>query len=158
MQFPSFEEVLQRLVDMRLAEADSIWNQASLIFVLIEHYKAKAGDIASQINCSSQHVLDMARTFRAFPEEGTRARDAPFTIHKLCARTDDPQGWLEKAVADAWSVRELQKALRGEAVAEPLREAQAVWHKVEKILQAGGPGAEWLETRWDEWRKEKAGG
>ncbi len=140
----TYDELLQALVDIKTEEANAVWKQAGLMCLLVERHKAKPGDIASQLGCSASLVRDMVRTFKAFPNEEDRAIDRSFSIHKICAKTDDPLGWLDKALANGYSTRELQKVVKGEPIKDELRDAQSAWRKVEKIIDNGGVGAKWL--------------
>ena len=144
---PSYDLLIQQLIEMRVSEHNAIWQQAAISYVLVKRHGIKPGDIASQINCSSVHVRDMVRTFEAFPEVEDRCPELTWQHHKLCAKTDDPVGWLNKAVENGWSSRELSQAISGQVVRDELRAASAAWAKVLRIIDAGGEPAEWLRQQ-----------
>ncbi len=147
----TYDELLQALIDIKVDEANAVWEQAGLMCLLIEKHKAKPGDIASHLGCSASLVRDMARTFKAFPNEEDRALDCSFSVHKICAKTDDPTVWLDKALSEGYSTRELQLAIKGEPIKDELRDAQTVWRKVEKIMDNEGRGAEWLLSKMNDY-------
>lgn len=153
MEYKSIDDLLQELIDLRLAESATTWAQAELVFVLRNHHRVKAGDLAATINCTSRYISDLARTYRAFPDPDSRVPELTFTHHSIASTTDDPHKWIAEAADRQYSTRELRKAVKGEAVKDELREAQRVFVAVERVLDAGGPGAEWIKGRI----KEKAG-
>lgn len=155
-ELPAVKDLFQELVNLRVDEADVLWKQGAIVYVLTE-YGVKAGQIASEMNCTARYVGDLRRTFEAFPDEESRVPELTWTHHCIAARTDDPRRWLVEAADRQLSTRELRLLLKGEKIIDELREAEAAWAKVMKILEAGGGAAAWLEAQWDEWRKKKAG-
>lgn len=146
MSYPPREVLLDQLVEMRKEEANRIWDQASLCWFLVEKYQDKPKDIGAMINCSGRHVQNLVRTWQAFNDEEDRCIELTFTHHRIAAGTEDPKGWLDKAVQEQMSTRQLEQAIKRAkgAKKDDLEPAKRAWAKCEKILEEGGPGAEWL--------------
>ena len=51
------------------------------------------------------------RVARAFPTP-TRAMDKSWTFHMICSKTDNPQGWLDRALAEGWGQTDLETAIK----------------------------------------------
>ncbi len=66
----------------------------------------------------------------------------------VCATQDDPAGWLNIAVAEAWSVRQLKNAINeGKPEKTDLEIAQMIWDKVCGFLENRSEGSDWLKLR-----------
>lgn len=146
----TIEELFDRLVELKKEEADKIWEQAGLVALLKLKHQVKAGDIAAQIGVSSAYINQLAKTFQAFPDESMRARDLSFSHHKLAAKTENPEEAIDKALANGWSIREFEKALRGEPI-ESISKAEKAWSSVLKIIEGGGEEASWLQQQIHEY-------
>jgi hypothetical protein len=72
-------------------------------------------------------------TAKAFPEE-KRAADLSFSVHKIAAMTDDPEVWLQRAVADQLSVKELSQAISDSR--DRISEAEEARRAAERLIQA----------------------
>ena len=143
----SYDEVIGRIIDLRQQQDDKSWEVGALIYYALERMQVKAGQLASETNCSTQHIRDLSKTFGAFPEESERVAELTWTHHKLAARTEEPQKWIQLAAERNLSTREFQKILKGEAVKDELREAEKLWDKLVRVIEAGGPAAMYLEKR-----------
>jgi hypothetical protein len=56
----------------------------------------------------------MARTALTFSPENRMFPDEYITFghHRICATTDSPLEWLQKAADNAWSIRQLNEAIK----------------------------------------------
>lgn len=139
--YPSYDELLQELAETYVEEGETHWRRAALMYLAVEKYEARPNDIAAACGCSGSTVQQYVKTFAAFPDPSDRLPDIPFTIYKICARTEDPQGWLRQASENMWSTRDLQRAING---GEPdgLEKAMELWQKLQRRLDQGGELAE----------------
>lgn len=103
----TFEEAVQLLVN-ELQESEESRFRAGDVLLALEGIPLKA--MASASGRSVSYLSNLKSVSAAFPPE-TRAQDQSWSLHRLCARTDDPQVWLERAVSEGFSVRELREAL-----------------------------------------------
>ena len=156
MEYLSYDELIQYLVELRCQEDEKAWEFAAACAVALDRYKAKATDIAAQVNCSARHVRNMAKTFLAFPVDEERNKELTISHHLVCAGTETPRAWLERAEQEQLSVRQLKEAIGQGKEKDPAQEAQKVWAKLVKILEAGGPGAEYLKEQLNEYYEEVA--
>ena len=143
----SYDQLIDQLIEMRKEEAERIWDQASIIFILRSKMNVKAGDIGSQLGCSSVYVNELARTYGAFPDPTARSQELTFSHHKLCAKSDDPEYWLNMAEQNQWSTRQLQDAIKGKSEKDEFEKVRKLYEKIEKYLEEGGPEAEWLQEQ-----------
>lgn len=142
-----YDRLIDQLIEMRKEEVDKIWQQSAIVFVLRERMQVKAKDLAASIGVSSTYINDLARTFAAFPEEYVRNKEMSFTIHKICAKTNDPEYWLEEAEKNQYSSRQLQEAIKGKLVSNAMDKVVKLYEKVVKTLEDGGPEADWLSEQ-----------
>lgn len=144
----SYDQLISRFIDERMEGEDSIWRQASIAYFMKEQMKIPANKIASDVGYSSRYINEMVKTFTVFPTEETRARDMTYSIHAKCATTDNPEHWLDEACANGYSVKELAQAIKGEPVEkDELTKAKKLWDDITKILEARGPGAEYIREQ-----------
>lgn len=69
-------------------------------------------EIIAQNNRQSVDTIRLRyRTVRAFPD-GSRALDKSWTFHMMCAKTDNPQAWMERALHEGWGQTELETAIK----------------------------------------------
>jgi hypothetical protein len=78
--------------------------------------------LASATGLSAGYVRSLIVVAQAFPDPAARAGDPSFSNLLTAALTADPAGWLQAAVDQQWSVRELRLAIRG--VANPIADAE----------------------------------
>lgn len=146
MEELSYDQLIDDLIELRKEEIDRIWDQGAICLLLRERMQVKAKDIASQIGVSSGYVGDLARTYAAFPDDSSRNKEMPFSIHKLCAKSNDPEYWLRVAEENQYSTRQLQEAMQGKQN-DPLKAANKAWDKVIKIIEEGGEVGAWMENQ-----------
>lgn len=147
MNYLSYDELLQHIIDLRLQEDEKAWEFAAACAVALEKFQAKPGDIGSQVGYSGKHIKNMSTAFLTFPVEEDRAIELSISHHIACLKADDPKSWLDRAVQEQWSVRQLKQALAGQKEKDEEKEAERAWAKIEKILEAGGPGAALLRQK-----------
>lgn len=144
----SYDQLISEFIDARSQSDGAIWKQAAIAYFLKERMQATSKQIATDTGYSGRYVNQLVKTFSAFPEDNERALDMSFSIHLKCAETDNPADWLEKAVGEGWSVRQLERAIRGEKPERSERElAEMLWDKLQAMLEKKGEGAEWLMLR-----------
>ena len=144
----SYDALIDKLIEARKEEASTIWKQAAVCYYIKEVMGVPAKTIASDVGLSGKYISELVKTHYAFPDEESRAADQSFSIHKVCAQTDDPVGWLDCAVKHAYSVRELKEAINeGKPDPDPLDKAERLWGKVEAMLAEDGPGYQYLIDR-----------
>ncbi len=157
----SLEEVYQRVATEVEGQDDSRWEMGRLMAYLLDVRRLKSASIASAIGWSSAQVREVAKTFVAFPEDHLRAKDLSWYHHRLAAKTEDPAEWIDKAVMNEWSTRELADAIKGEkcgnslpneeeASQPPSSEApqiESLLNSIARIKETGGESWEWLKER-----------
>jgi len=145
----SYDQLISKFLDERIEGEDSIWRQASYAFFMKEQMQVPAPKIASDVGYSSRYINELAKTFRVFPTEETRARDMSFSIHAKCASSDDPEYWLDQACANAYSVKELGRAMKGDDVDgdDELSNAMKLWEKVVALIESGGDGSQYIKEQ-----------
>jgi hypothetical protein len=85
-------------------------------------------------------------------------RDLSWQHHRIAAKTDDPQSWIAKASDNGWSTRDLERAVRkaknfGLARSQEekeLKQAEALFVKLEEAITKGGPAGKWLLGKIEE--------
>ncbi len=144
----SYDSLISEFIDARVASDGALWKQAAIAFYLKNQMKVTGKQIASDAGYSGSYISKLIKTFTAFPEETERAMDKSFSLHMVCADTEDPQGWLNLAVAEAYSVRQLKQMINeGKPEKSEIEVAALVWDKVVAILENKGDGADWLRQR-----------
>ncbi len=141
---PNYDQLVSELIDSKVAGSEALFRQAAIAFYMKERMGVSAKQIGSDVAYSSRFVNALVKTFSCFPDEASRAQDLSYSHHQVAAHTDDPVYWLGKACAEAWSVREMSKAVKGEQVVDELREADRAVGVVERIFEAGGQPARYL--------------
>ncbi len=147
MDYLSYDSLLAHIIDLRTQEQDKSWELAAAYAVALETYKAKPGDIASQVGCSARHIKNLANLYLAFPSEEDRNKELSISHHMACLGTDNPIAWLERAEAEQMSVRALKMEMQGRVVRDEEKDAARAWGKVMQILEGGGPGAIYLRGK-----------
>ncbi len=138
----SYDQVVDKIIEARSKQEAPLWEMAGYCYFLRQMMAVPAKTIGSDVGWSGRYVTMLAKTFECFPEPGDRAQDQTFSLHQVCASTSDPVGWLDKALENAWSVRELKRAIaEGKPNLSPLEQAEKAWERVEGILIDGDPEA-----------------
>jgi hypothetical protein len=108
----TFETVTSKLAELEEYGKQSLWAKADIVRQAVDVFgPGVIGQIADVLSCSKPHVKLMCRMSEVFNEE-VRYPDTPWGIYLLCADTDNPQEWLQKAVDNRWSIKELKEALK----------------------------------------------
>ena len=140
----SYDQLIQELVEAKKSRDGATWTEAAIAYLLRTRMQVPAKQIASDTGYSGRYVSLLVKTFGSFPEESDRATDLTFSHHQIAAQTSEPSWWIDQACANGWSVRDMKKAIKGESDPDPVEEAQRVWDKILKLIEAGGPGAQYL--------------
>ncbi len=135
IELPPLETVIQLCVDAIQDEEDAVWRLAAGVVVLKEGLKMKTGQVSEAIGKSPAEIRVLVDTFLAFPKEEMRVPDKSFTHHRYAAKTDNPVEWLEKAVDEDWSTRQLDKEIKkSKCVSEKAKEGMSK-SRAEKALR-----------------------
>lgn len=151
----SLEDVVQEYAGYDEVESAAIWAKAELLYYIVEHMKKNGGklkDIYRQLSpcvgCAPETIKVRVRTFQAFPEPHMRAQDKSFTIHRIAAATEEPEKWLDIAIANDYSTRQLTEAITAEkgaknGVTKDVNEAKAarIVRMAREVLEYGGEPA-----------------
>jgi uncharacterized Ntn-hydrolase superfamily protein len=146
---PPLDLLVQAFVSGEAEGWDVRWAQAAVVTVMVEWMGMKPAQVASELGCSPAQVRELHRTFLAFPDPSSRARDLSFRHHQVAARTADPVVWIEKALKCGWSTRQLEQAVREREdpvdVAFRLRRrAERLVREVKELLTLDGDVSQWL--------------
>ena len=150
-KLPSLEELLQVFTVEKEREEQGKWGQAAALLIMREALKMKIKDISSYTGLSPAMVREMIRTFTAFPQPENRAQDLSFYHHRLASATSNPQEWLEKAVTNAWSTRQMAEKIKLSDATNDEAKKKQILAKAEKairiireIMEQGGDAAEYI--------------
>lgn len=109
----SWEEYLARFIELSQAEEATVWAQAEVAYEMTKVFGRKAATkLAADIGRTATHIRSLVSTYKAFPTPESRAQDLSFTHHKTAAVTEDPQEWLNQAVANQWSVKDMKETIK----------------------------------------------
>lgn len=147
----SVDELVQRYLSLVEGEDASKWERGAILVVMLDGMKMKPPAVASLVGCSPAQVRELAKTYRAFPEEADRAKDLSWFHHRVAANTTEPKVWIEKAVASGWSTRQMRESIKAasakcdEAVRDmALAKAEKALTLMKETLAAGGEAGAWL--------------
>ena len=94
-------------------ETGTLWTQAETAYAIVGLYGRTAPKkLAGEVGVSASYVRMLVATFKAFPEDEDRAKDFSFSHHRIAARTEDPKRWLNLAIENQWSVRDLDARIK----------------------------------------------
>lgn len=114
MTATTWEQDVSVFIQLMEQGEEAIWAQSKWAFHLTGKYGRKTASMLSkEVGVSKAYIRQMVAVAKAFPEPEDRAADLSFTHHKLAALTDDPEKWINLAVANGWSKRELAEAIKG---------------------------------------------
>lgn len=121
MSFAEYEQLGQALA--RLGSA-SRWWLGDWILWGEERFGEEQAQALTSLRISEERLLDYVRVARLVPPERRRA-EVPWSCHRLVATLPEEEQvrWLGLAEEEGWSFRELQEAMRREALAQR-REAE----------------------------------
>lgn len=109
----TYEEDLAAFTALLEQEVDALWAQAGHLRGMVSRWgRGTAQAVAGDTGLSAGYVRQLIGTANAFPDPAQRAQDLSFSHHRVAAFTDDPAGWIDQAVAHAWSVEDLRAAIR----------------------------------------------
>jgi len=148
----TLEEISQAYADCLEREEDTRWERGMILAYLLDRRGMRPQAVSSLLGCSPAQVRELAKTWRAFPTEESRARDLSFMHHRLAAGTDNPAWWIDRAAAEGWSTRRLREEIRAAqgpaAFRDMLREkAERSVRMVREVLAQGGEVSEWLREQ-----------
>jgi hypothetical protein len=148
----SLEEIIQAGISASQMVDDSRWTMGACATAAIDGYNLTAGEVASWFGCSSSQVRELAKTFRAFPDESQRIPSLSWRHHRVAANTPEPGFWIARAADEDWSTRQMQEAIDlhyGKVKRKDLFQAKAEksFRLAKEVLKAGGKPAEWLQER-----------
>lgn len=155
---PGIEELIQAYISLEEQERESKWVKAQLLEAMLSA-GAKASWLASQIGISVSLIKKMVKTFKAFPEENMRVPELDFEHHFIAAGSHNPSAMIAKAADEQLSSRQLRKLIDEEEASEGLKSlihdeeekevkaAKSIYNKIEKIIAAGGPAANYLKDK-----------
>lgn len=125
----SLEEFIDRLAEILKSEQDFHWAVGELL-ACYPDTKEINNAIASGVGRSAAWVKEHRATYLAFAaDDATRALDMAWQIHVMAARTSDPIAWLEYAVKNQCSTRELRERLVEEGeITERAKEPKSCPH------------------------------
>lgn len=147
----TLDDLIQLYVSLLESEEDTRWQRAAIVVALVDGMKIPIRKVSGLLGCSPAQVREMARTWRAFPTPESRAKDLTWYHHRVAATTNDPEGWIDQAAANAWSTRQMQEAVNASenqhAEADlALAKAEKAVRMVREVLGSGGAPAQWLAS------------
>lgn len=88
----------------------------------IEFGKGTITELAKDNNMSPRRLYECRQAYHEFGDKllrtsakvGTPVSELAFDAYVAAAGTEDPKGWISKAEKEAWSVRQLKRAIKGE--------------------------------------------
>jgi len=110
----TFEEYISAIQNITETEARAIWLKADLLLEAREVYQGTgfSNAMAEALGCSVRYIQELIKVAKTFPKE-ERLLHLPFTIYRICARTDNPTYWLHRANDEMLSQRQLEEEIRG---------------------------------------------
>jgi hypothetical protein len=110
--YQSIDEVVTDFGDAMTDETAAAFRQGKIIAAAIES-GLKAREVvracASHTRMKSRTVYNRLKVYRTFGDDWNP--QVGITMHLLAANTDDPHGWLAKAVDENMSTRQLENAI-----------------------------------------------
>ena len=130
----TYEADLAVFLQLLEGERDNLWAQADWALHMTATYGRKTAKmLATDSGLSAAYVRQIVATAKAFPEE-KRAADLSFSVHKVAAMTEQPEVWLQRAVAEQLSVKELGQAISDSR--DRISEADEARRAAERLIQA----------------------
>lgn len=150
----SWEEIASEIATLKEAREAVDWSLADLALKAVERFgRGAIGQVASLIGESEGFTRQRVAAAKAFPPGGSRlpAPGLSFSQYRAAAVTEEPQGWIERAVNEGLSYRDLKAAIKAGKGQGPDRVAET-----DEIMQAEEEIQRVL-TRWNERFAEKMG-
>ena len=107
----SFDDFVQLFMNLYELEQEDMWAWADATLAYSERLGNSLKQLASSIPRSKKTLESYRHTAETFGIE-ERIPDVPFSIHRICAYTDDPKAWLQKAADSAWSSARLKREIQ----------------------------------------------
>lgn len=141
-----YEEVLSIAITLEESGTENNFDRGNVYAYMIDRLGAKPKAISNDVGLSPAQIRELAKVWRKFPTEESRVLWATLRWYyfRVACKTDNPEYWLNMAVDKEWSIRELEKAIRGQPVPDQFRAAERLVGKVERMLADGGEAAEYL--------------
>lgn len=141
----SWEIDVSVFVQIQQDEESSNWKKAEHAARMLQKYgRGTASKLASEVGVSASYIRGLAAMAKAFPED-QRDMGLSLSHHMAAAQTETPQTWLDRAVAQELSVRELRRAIREQR--DLVDEEGRYRASVERVEQAVRKFNEAWETR-----------
>lgn len=108
----SYEQDLALFQGLLERQEETLWEQSQAAALMEAKYgRETARMIASDTGLSASYVRMLTATYKAFPTPEIRAADLSFSHHRIAARTEDPQKWIELAVSGDMSCEDLRREI-----------------------------------------------
>lgn len=121
----TLEEALGKLAELEEHNKECLWAKADLLSKVVDAYGPSViGQAADVLACSKGHIRLLLRMADCFTED-KRYPDIPWGIYLVSAVQDNPVAWLDKAVENRWSIRQLKDAV-AETKDRPTPEEEAL--------------------------------
>lgn len=130
----TYEADLAVFIQLLEGERENLWAQADWALHMTATYGRKtARMLAADSGLSAAYVRQLVVTAKMFPDE-KRVADLSFSHHKIAAMTQDPDGWLQKSIANEFSVKDLRQAIADGR--DRISEAEEARRAAERLVQA----------------------
>lgn len=148
----SLEELLQIYASLQESEDDNRWAKGAVCLCITEGMGVSSRRAASWLGCSAAQVRELAKTYRAFPDESMRIPYLTWRHHRLAANTPEPERWIALAADNEWSTRQLAEQIKiayGKVKEKDLQltKAEKAYLLAKEVFKDGGEAAEWLEAK-----------
>ena len=145
----TLDELFQEYASLQESEDDARWSKGAVCLVLTEGMKASSSQVASWFGCSAAQVREMAKTFRAFPDESKRVPTLDFMHHRIAAGTEEPEKWIAEAADNELSTRQMKEQIAiatGKIKIIDLQKAKAekALLLAREVIDADDENADWL--------------
>jgi hypothetical protein len=145
----TLDELIQLYISEQENEDDSRWIKGAVCLAITEGMGVSIRRTASWLGCSAAQVRELAKTFKAFPDETKRILSLSWRHHRIAANTDNPEKWITLAADNEWSTRQMQENVdiaKGKIAKEDLqlKKAEKAFCLAEEVLKEGGAPAFWL--------------
>ena len=131
----TLEDVIAKIVLIDETEKEALFAKGDLLLAVKEVFQDKGFTkfMASQLGITDRYVQEIIKVARVFPQE-RRAMDHSWYLHKLASQTKEPDWWLDKAVENAWSTRQLREEIDKSKDTGP-REIKAI-KRAERLIKS----------------------
>jgi len=148
----TLDELIKLYISQMESEDDTRWVKGAVCLAITEGMGVSARKTASWLGCSAAQVRELAKTFKAFPDETKRIPVLSWRHHRIAANTKDPDYWLAAAADNEWSTRQMQEQVdlaKGKIKRDDrlLEKAEKSYRLAKEVLEEGGYSAYWLEQK-----------